>query len=409
MVRCASDGIPRTLGGMRFPGERWLRDHPLFVDAVIAGVLATPSLLSVVADWSLVWVIDIYLFVCIAFRRYAPVASFTALSAGLLAQAVVRDTPQWGDFAFLIGLYAIAAYGPRWARLAGLGTGFLGALVAADSWGAYDTSSKGAVFTFVGLSALVLFSWTWGDRMRTRRAYVVELEDRAVRLEREAQQQAQIAAAAERARIAREMHDVVAHSLSVIVVQADGALFAAGKRPEAATETLATISETGRSSLAEMRRLIGLLREGDFSATEHMPMPTSTDLPTLIEQVRGSGLDVSLDVEGDLARPDNGTGLTVYRVVQEALTNTLKHGGPDVSTQVSVSVGADVVRILVEDDGRGVAVPEDGNGHGIAGIRERIAVHDGTIVAGPRPGGGFRVDAHIPLTDGDSERAQEAQ
>ncbi len=379
------------------------------MDSFIAAVLMTPSLLSLLVTAQPVFAIDVYLFGCLAFRRHSPVASFAALSLGLLGQAVLRDTPQWGDAAFLIGLYAIAAYGPRWARLAGLGTGFLGALVAADTWGAYDTSWESAAFTFVSLSALVLFSWTWGDRMRTRRAYVVELEDRAVRLEREAQQQAQIAAAAERARIAREMHDVVAHSLSVIVVQADGALFAAHKRPEAATETLATISETGRSSLAEMRRLIGLLREGDYSATEHMPMPTAADLPTLIEQVRGSGLDVSLDVEGDLSRPDSGTGLTVYRVVQEALTNTLKHGGPDVSTSVSVSVGADVVRVLVEDDGRGVAVPDDGNGHGIAGIRERIAVHDGTIVAGPRPGGGFRVDAHIPLIDGDSERAQEAQ
>ncbi|MDN5854912.1 MAG: histidine kinase dimerization/phosphoacceptor domain-containing protein, partial [Actinomycetia bacterium] len=258
---------------MRLPGERWLRDHPLFVDVVIACVLVTPSLLSFLVTRESVFAIDVYLFGCIAFRRRAPVASFAALSLGLLGQAVVRDTPQWGDFAFLIGLYAIAAYGPRWARLAGLGTGFVGALVAADSWGAYDTSWESAAFTFVALSALVLFSWTWGDRMRTRRAYVVELEDRAVRLEREAQQQAQIAAAAERARIAREMHDVVAHSLSVIVVQADGALFAARKRPEAATETLATISETGRGSLAEMRRLIGLLREGDYSASERVPMP----------------------------------------------------------------------------------------------------------------------------------------
>lgn len=388
---------------MRLPGERWLRDHPLFVDFAIAGVLMTPSALSVLVTLQPVFAIDVYLFGCLAFRRRAPVASFTALCLGLLGQAVLRDTPQWGDIAFLIGLYAIAAYGPRWARLAGLATGFVGALVAAEGWGAYDTSWQSAAFTFVGLSAIVLFAWTFGDRMRTRRAYVVELEDRAIRLEREAEQQAQIAAAAERARIAREMHDVVAHSLSVIVVQADGALFAAHKRPEVAVETLGTISETGRESLAEMRRLIGLLRGGEYDSGALSPMPSGVDLPALIEQVTASGLDVSLEVTEGLERLDSGTGLTAYRMVQEALTNTLKHAGPDVSARVLVSVEAGCVRVLVEDDGRGVAVADDGRGHGIAGMRERIAVHDGTIVAGPRPGGGFRVDARIPLTtEGDA-------
>lgn len=387
---------------MRLPGERWLRDHPLIVDLVLAGVLMTPSGLTFLVTMEPVFAIDVYLFGCIAFRRRMPTTSFAALCLGLLGQAVLRDTPQWGDVAFLIGLYSIAAYGPRWARLAGLGTGFVGSFVASDVWGSYETSWESAAFTFVALSAIVLFSWTWGDRMRTRRAYVVELEDRAVRLEREAEQQAKIAAAAERARIAREMHDVVAHSLSVIVVQADGALFAARKRPEIAAETLGTISATGRESLAEMRRLIGLLR-GDDSGDDLTPMPTGSDLPTLIEQVTASGLDVALETTPGLERLDSGTGLTVYRVVQEALTNTLKHGGPDVSARVRVTVEEDSVRVLVEDDGRGIAVSDDGKGHGIAGMRERIAVHDGTIVAGPRPGGGFRVDVRIPLATAEGD------
>lgn len=393
-----------TLGGMRLPGESWLRRHPLFTDVAIAGLLAMPSAFAFLATQQLVFLLDCCLFACIALRRAAPVASFSALCVGLLAQAYLRDTPQWGDFAFLFGLYAIAAYGPRWARLAGLATGFLASLVAADAWYPYGESRDGTAFTFVGLSAIVLFAWTLGDRMRTRRAYVAGLEDRTIRLEREAEQRAQIAAAAERARIAREMHDVVAHSLSVIVVQADGALFAASKRPEVAVATLGTISETGRESLAEMRRLIGLLRNDGQGGGELAPMPTGADLPALIEQVSRSGLDVTLSVEGDPDRLGRGAGLTVYRVVQEALTNTLKHGGPEVSARVEVSVGADAAAIRVDDDGRGVAVTDDGNGHGLVGMRERIAVHDGSIVAGPRPGGGFRVEAWIPLTpDGGDE------
>ncbi|UYM06989.1 sensor histidine kinase [Solicola gregarius] len=385
---------------MRFPGEHWLREHPLLVDLVVAGILMMPSALAALVTHEFVYALDVVMFGAIIFRRTAPVASFGILTLALVAQVVLRDTPQWGDFAFPVGLYAIAAYGPTWARWTGLGIGFVGAVVATDSWG-YDQDATGyQLIVFVALAAIVLFSWTLGDRMRTRRAYVAELEERAVQLEREAEQQARIAAAAERARIAREMHDVVAHSLSVIVVQADGALFAARKRPEAATETLATISQTGRESLAEMRRLIGLLR-GEENADVRTPMPGGADLPNLVDQVAASGVDVGLAVDGELDRLGSGAGLTVYRVVQEALTNTLKHGGPDVAARVRITVDADGAHVVVDDDGRGVATADDGNGHGIAGMRERIAVHDGTIVAGPRPGGGFRVDARIPLGEGD--------
>lgn len=368
------------------------------MDTAIGGVLMAPSALALLVTQEFVYLLDVAMFGAIIFRRTAPVASFSALTLALVAQAVLRDTPQWGDVAFPIGLYAIAAYGPAWARWTGLGIGLCGAVVATGSWGYAESPSGNIYFAIVSLAAIVLFSWTLGDRMRTRRAYVAELENRAVRLERDAEQRAQIAAAAERARIAREMHDVVAHSLSVIVVQADGALFAARKKPQVAAETLGTISETGRASLAEMRRLIGLLRGDGTDSGERTPMPSGTDLPALIDQVTTSGLDVTLDVQGDLERVGSGTGLTVYRVVQEALTNTLKHAGPDVAAQVDVSVEVDCVVLRIEDDGRGIAVTDDGHGHGIAGMRERIAVHDGTIVAGPRPGGGFRVDARIPLS-----------
>nr|WP_302477590.1 sensor histidine kinase [Aeromicrobium stalagmiti] len=243
---------------------------------------------------------------------------------------------------------------------------------------------------------MVFAAWLLGYLARTRRAYVASLEDRAAQLERDAAQQTQIATAAERARIAREMHDVVAHSLSVMVVQADGALYAAQKRPEQALETLRTISATGRSSLTEMRKLLGLLRDED-SNPALAPMPGARDIPELVQQLRDSGLTIDLQVAGPLDGLDAATGLTAYRIVQEALTNTLKHAGPEVSASVDVQVTADAVQVQVDDDGRGAATADDGQGHGILGIRERIAVHAGEVEAGPRPGGGFRVRAVVPV------------
>lgn len=225
-----------------------------------------------------------------------------------------------------------------------------------------------------------------------------------MQLERDAAQQAQLAAAAERSRIAREMHDVVAHSLSVIVVQADGALYASQRRPEAAPETLGTISTTARESLTQMRQLLGLLRSDESAevVAGHdalAPAPSSADLPDLLERVRSSGLAVTLTTRGDLGRVGPAAGLTVYRVVQEALTNTLKHGGPDVEATVVVAVVDGEVVVQVDDDGRGVDTAYHAHGYGIVGIRERIAVHAGTIDAGPRVGGGFAVRASIPLDE----------
>lgn len=389
------------------------------MDVVLACALALPLVPFALFDGSMRSdaAYQIVIFVPLAWRRTAPVASFAAVAVLLAGQLVLTDVPLYGDVALLFSLYAIAAYGPVWARRAGLGVGLLGAVLSTIDW--YRVSPDvNEIATVVMMSLVVLAPWAFGAYLRTRRDYVAGLEERARQLERDAAQQAQIAAAAERARIAREMHDVVAHSLSVIVVQADGALYASRTRPEVATETLETISRTSRQSLAEMRRLLGLLRDEDDSgdgATSRAPMPTAADVPTLIEQVRESGLDVRIEAHGDPRRVDTASGLTVYRVVQEALTNTLKHAGPDVRARVQLTVAGDHVLVRVEDDGgsRGlpagpagasagasavpaVATTVPPGGHGIRGIRERIAIHDGTVEAGPLSGGGFRVEAHIP-------------
>ncbi|MBW9214054.1 sensor histidine kinase [Mumia sp. zg.B53] len=381
----------------------WTRDHPFAVDAALAGALALPlvpfALNLGTAGTAGEAGYQILILLALAWRRTRPVASFTLVSLLLAGQLVLTDEPLYADVALLVALYSVAAYGPLWARRAGLGVGFLGVLLSTLEWYASSPESS-IVGNIVVMSLVVAAPWSFGAYMRTRREYVVGLEERARQLERDAEQQAQIAAAAERARIAREMHDVVAHSLSVIVVQADGALYASRTRPEAASETLETISRTSRQSLAEMRRLLGLLRDDDASdATQRAPMPTATDVPTLVDQVRRSGLDVRAEVTGDPSAVDTTTGLTVYRVVQEALTNTLKHAGAGVRTRVQVGVLPDHVLVCVEDDGGTQPVaagPSPRGGHGIRGIRERIAIHDGTVVAGPLASGGFRVEARIP-------------
>lgn len=380
---------------MRERSGPWRRLDPMWLDAALVGVLLVVPAMTGLLGSNGTYAVDALLILPLLLRRRAPVFSFTAICLLLLVQAVVSDVPRYGDIALLFGLYAIAAYGPRWSVWASLATGFLGAATAVLSWGQLQ-DVKDLVANFVLLTTMVFAAWLLGYLARTRRAYVASLEERAAQLERDAEQQTQIATAAERARIAREMHDVVAHSLSVMVVQADGALYAARKRPEQAIETLRTISATGRASLAEMRQLLGLLRD-DLAETTLAPMPGGGDIAQLVEQLRSNGLTIELNVLGDLDRLDAATGLTTYRIVQEALTNTLKHAGPDVSAAVDVRVTTDSVRIQVDDDGRGGTAPDDGQGHGIVGIRERIAVHSGTVEAGPRPGGGFRVHATVPM------------
>ncbi|KRC64368.1 hypothetical protein ASE12_06060 [Aeromicrobium sp. Root236] len=381
---------------MRERSDLWRRIDTLWQDVGLTGMVLFIPLASYVFTGTAQQLLDIALILPLVLRRRAPVLTFTVICLLLLAQAVAFDTPRYGDVALLIALHAVAAYGPTWAVRASLATGILGAAVAGARWSPSITDVAQVISYFVPLSALVLAAWMLGYLARTRRAYVAGLEERAEQLERDAAQQAQIATAAERARIAREMHDVVAHSLSVMVVQADGALYAAEKRPEVAVETLRTISETGRSSLTEMRKLLGILRDDD-GETPLAPVPGATDIHGLVEGLRASGLVIELDVLGDLGRLDAATGLTVYRIVQEALTNTLKHAGPGVTASVDLRVTQDSVRIQVDDDGRGGTAADDGQGHGILGIRERIAVHAGEVEAGPRPGGGFRVKAVVPV------------
>jgi signal transduction histidine kinase len=272
--------------------------------------------------------------------------------------------------------------------------------VAIAVWRPLTTSLLDWVITgtiiFAGPS---LIAWVLGDSMRYRRAYYAALEDRAARLERERDAQAQIAAAAERARIARELHDVVAHNVSVMVVQADGASYALDRSPERARQALAAISSTGRQALSEMRRMLGVLRSDD-GETGVAPLPGIAQLGELLEQTRATGLTVSFTVEGVPAPLPGGLALAAYRIVQESLTNTRKHGGPAASAQVLLRYCEDVLVLQITDDGFGSAAGADGGGHGLTGMRERVALYNGTLQAGPLPGGGYQVTARLPVVRG---------
>ncbi len=340
----------------------------------------------------------------VALRRRMPEKMLLLAAATGVAQLVldVQTTP--ADFALLVIVYTVAADGARWASRFALAGGLCAASLAQIRWPQSDASAIGNVAVAVFTTVPFVLAWVLGDSMRTRRAYFAQLEERAARLEKEREAQAKVAVAAERARIARELHDVVAHNVSVMVVQADGAAYVLDAAPDQAKKALETISSTGRQALAEMRRLLGVLRTGEHQeGGEYVPQPDVDQIEELVEQCRGSGLPVDFRVEGTPRPLPSGVELTAYRIVQEALTNTRKHGGPNAGASVRLVYFDDGLGLLVEDDGKGAPHElyeeggADGRGHGLIGMRERVGMVGGTLDAGPRPGGGFRISALLPL------------
>jgi signal transduction histidine kinase len=372
----------------------------MLVDGGLAAVLAFLGIASSAATGRLIAVpLVIALAVPVVFRRAYPVAAFAAAIAVGAVQVLINSKPNPTDLAIVILLYTLAAYTPRRISITGLAICLAGSAAAVLRWmpgrlSMWDSLLVGSIM-FAGPS---LIAWVFGDSMRYRRAYYTNLEDRAARLEAERDAQAQIAAAAERARIARELHDVVAHNVSVMVVQADGASYALGSDPDRARQALAAISATGRQALAEMRRMLGVLRR-DEDGTEpgRAPLPGIGQLGELLEQTRATGLAVSFTVEGVPQPLPDGAALAAYRIVQESLTNTRKHGGPRATAEVTLRYLEDALLLRITDDGRGAAAVSDGAGHGLTGMRERVAVYGGWVQAGPCPSGGYHVAALLPL------------
>jgi signal transduction histidine kinase len=303
------------------------------------------------------------------------------------------------DSVAAVAIYTLARYRPRrylWPAVA-----VVESILVVAAWQQEERWTRLA-FGTSALAATVLL----GVTVRTRRAYLAELEERARRLEHERDQQAKLAAATERARIAREMHDIVAHNLAVMIALADGAALTATAAPERAVDAMRQVSGTGRQALAEMRRLLGLLRAGEPppAPSELVPQPGLDDLEELVDQIRAAGIRVELTRQGTAGAWGPGAGLAVYRIVQEALTNTLKHAGPRASARVLLRYTAAGVDLEVSDDGAGrPAQPATAGmaagGHGLAGMIERATSYGGEVRAGPCPGTGWRVRARLRFDD----------
>jgi signal transduction histidine kinase len=381
---------PRDRGSL-LPRLRSLaQGHPLASDATLAGALLLFAVVHALVhgdDRARALLITVALALPLAWRRRNPAAVFLILAAVAFVQWLLR-VDSLGDIALLVGLYTVAVHETRWRALAAAAILELGAVLAA----VHDGGLRG----FIGLSALAVASGVLGTSVRNRRALLASLEDRAARLELERDQQGQLAAADERARIAREMHDIVAHNLTVMIALADGAIFAAARAPEKATTAMESVSETGRQALAEMRRLLGVLRDDD-GGSELVPQPGVPQIDQLVEQVRAAGLPVTLEVAGDGRTLPPGAQLTVFRLVQEALTNCLKHAGASAVAAVKLRYSADAVDVEVTDNGVSWPRAADPDGRGLDGMRERAAVYAGTVEAGPRLGGGWRVHARLTL------------
>jgi signal transduction histidine kinase len=256
-----------------------------------------------------------------------------------------------------------------------------------------EEHSVASDLVFTGV-VVVGLPWVAGQSLRRYRERVHELEELTRELAHEREERARLAVLDERNRIAREMHDVVAHSVSLMVVQAGGARRMLDTDREASREALLAVEDVGRAALAELRRVLGLLR-GTDEPLALRPQPGTAQLASLVAGTRGAGLEVDLAVEGEPRPVQAGVDLAVYRVVQEALTNAVKHAQAR-HASVRLDWQPDALHVDVVDDGRGPLVPAQG-GHGLVGMRERLAAYGGALEAGPRTGGGFAVRARIPL------------
>ena len=357
----------------------WLTDVPLALLLLAGGVAAigrdrysaSVFVLTVVGTAPL----------AIRRRRPALVLGIAAASALVLISLHAWILP----LPLAVAVYTLTSVRDSWSARAAVASVILVLGMAALLEGGVEFGAAAARVVLLVAAALL------GDSVRSRRAYVSAIEEKAARLEGERETQVQRAAAEEQARIARELHDVVAHALSVIVVQAGAADDAFEFDPARAREPIREVDKAARAALADLRRVLGIVQTPD----PYHPQPSLGQLDRLVDSVRATGLDVTLEIDGRRQKLSAAVDLSAYRIVQEALTNSLKHADAQ-HVRVRVRYGRDL-ELEVRDDGRGTGEAGSGDGNGLVGMRERIALLGGRLDAGPASGGGYRIAAAIPL------------
>lgn len=407
--------------GLFGTGRHLARTHPLAIDTLLAAGLLVVSAVWLertrfVGPATVVFLVA--LVAPLAVRRLQPSLVFAVISAVAFAQWLV-SRPQLADAALVVALYTVAAHESRARAVAASAVLEAGVVMAAFNWELAGTKPR----SFLFLSAVVVAALFGGLTVASGSEYLEWLDERARRLEIERDQQSAIAAGAERTRIARELHDIVSHSLSVVITLADAAAVVSRTDPERGAEAMAEVSEVGRHALSDMRAMLGVLRT-DERAVDLAPQPGAAQVDALVARVRATGLSVDLDVGGRPFPLGAAAELTVYRIVQEALTNTLRHAGAG-RAQVAIRYDAPTVEVRVSDDGGsgaasppspGASPPGPGRasgaasdrgvprgsapGRGIEGMRERAALHGGTLQVGPVPGGGWTVSAVLHVGEG---------
>jgi len=381
--------------------ERLVRDRHFAYDlALCALVTVVTAAVTLVTGERALAMASVVITLPLLVRRTFPAAALAVMTAGcLLALAVSSSPSAAGIVAVPVLVYTLARWSGRTLARLAWAVAVVGSFLGPARWALRELGDITVfVVSVVACFAVVSAAHVVGRKLR-------ESEDSADRQERseaerlrllesEQEQRARAATVDERNRIARELHDIVAHSLSVIVVQAEGGRAVATRHPERAGEVLGTIAETGREALTETRRILGVLREGrEGAAAEYGPQPGLDDIPDLVRRTTDRAELTTFGTPPPLAP---AVGLTAYRVVQESLTNVLKHAGPQARARVVLACTADAVEIEVTDDGDGATTVPDGQGHGLRGMTERVSLHDGELYAGPGPAGGFVVRARIP-------------
>jgi signal transduction histidine kinase len=340
----------------------------------------------------------------VAIGRREPLLAVLLSSGGILWHIALNYPEGTLPMTVLLLTYTVAAWSPMKQAVIGLGSVYATLLLLA----ATNAPGLGTV-DVVGNLAFFTGAWAVGIALRARRETIeARVREAEKRTDLERQRSARLLAE-ERLRIAQELHDVVAHSMSVIAVQAGVGAHVLADRPDQARAALDAISATSRGTLNEMRRLLGVLRDTD-GERDHAPAPGLADVPHLVDDVRNAGVPVTLHVEGTSVCANGGVELSAYRVVQEALTNVIKHAGPTTRVDVNVHYLPGSLAVEVVDDGRGAAAVTTsnggsiangsaGSGHGLLGMRERVELWGGELSVGPVPGGGYRVKALLPYGD----------